>query len=225
MSGAQEAVSPDLSLSAGRNAPKYEFRFTLDREGVHRGEVRLVEEDGLALDNRLYFAVSVDQQIPLAIVKARRGEVPQGRRRLLPGTSVRSRRRGRRRVPDHDTDTRIARHGRHFQPGRGFLCQSASAGAARRRRRAARLCPLRRPRLFWVCGQSVQPDAYNAMNVLAQGQLLPAPLVALRQPSPGGVKALAGPWVSLDKDRPGALAADGTGIALPVLCSSTSTFP
>ena len=91
--GTREAVSPDLSLPPGGTL-KYEFRFTLDREGVHRGEVRLVEEDGSALDNRLYFAVSVDQQIPLAIVKARRGEVPQAddafylERAFAPGGSV-----------------------------------------------------------------------------------------------------------------------------------------
>ena len=38
--------------------------------GVHRGEVRLVEDEA-SLDNRLYFAVTLDQQIPLAIVKPR----------------------------------------------------------------------------------------------------------------------------------------------------------
>ena len=90
---AREAVSPDLSLPPGGTL-KYEFRFTLDREGVHRGEVRLVEEDGSALDNRLYFAVTVDQQIPVAIVKPRRDEVPQAddafylERALAPGGSV-----------------------------------------------------------------------------------------------------------------------------------------
>ena len=54
--------------------------------------------------------------------------------------------------------------------------------------------------VVWVCGQSVQPDAYNAMNALAQGQLLPAPLEALRQPPPGGVES----WRLgfLDKDSP-----------------------
>ena len=43
--------------------------------------------------------------------------------------------------------------------------------------------------VVWVCGQNVQPAAYNAMNALAQGLLLPAPLEDLRQPLPGGVEA------------------------------------
>ena len=91
--GAREAVSPTLSLPAGGSL-KYDFRFTLDREGVHRGEVRLVEDDGSALDNHLYFAVTVDQQVPLAIVKSRATRYPQAddsfylERALAPGGSV-----------------------------------------------------------------------------------------------------------------------------------------
>ena len=107
--GAREAVSPDLTLPPGGTL-KYEFRFTLEREGVHRGEVRLVEEDGSALDNRLFFALSVDQQIPLAIVKARRGEVPQADDAFYLERSLRSRQLGQRSFPDHDADTRIAHH-------------------------------------------------------------------------------------------------------------------
>ena len=54
--------------------------------------------------------------------------------------------------------------------------------------------------VVWVCGQNVQPVAYNAMNALAQGHLLPAPLEDLRQPLPGGVES----WHVgfLDKDNP-----------------------
>ena len=54
--------------------------------------------------------------------------------------------------------------------------------------------------VVWVCGQNVQPLAYNAMNALAQGQLLPAPLEDLRHPLPGGVES----WhlSFLDKDDP-----------------------
>ena len=128
--GAREAVSPDLSLPPGGTL-KYDFRFTLEREGVHRGEVRLVEDDGSALDNRLLFR---GERRPADTAGDRQGTPRRGaagRRRLLPGASVRSRRLGRRGVPDHDTDARIARHGRPFQPGRGFLCQSARAALRR----------------------------------------------------------------------------------------------
>ena len=90
--GTREAISPTLSLPPG-GMVKHEFRFVLDRAGVHRGEVRLAEDDGSALDNRLYFAVTVDQQVPVAIVKPRQDEVPQAddgfylERALVPGAS------------------------------------------------------------------------------------------------------------------------------------------
>ena len=41
-------------------------------------------------------------------------------------------------------------------------------------------------RVVWICGDNVQPDAYNAMNQQAGGQLLPAALVDVRTPEPQG---------------------------------------
>jgi len=39
--------------------------------------------------------------------------------------------------------------------------------------------------LVWVCGDNVDPEAYNQMNELADGQLLPAPLLDVRVPLAG----------------------------------------
>ena len=36
--------------------------------------------------------------------------------------------------------------------------------------------------VVWICGDNVQPEAYNLMNQQARGQLLPAPLVDVRTP-------------------------------------------
>ncbi len=195
--GAREAVSPDLSLPPGGTL-RYEFRFTLDREGVHRGEVRLVEEDGLALDNRLYFAMSVDQQIPLAIVKARRGEVPQAddafylERAFAPGGAVGGAFRTTLLTRESLTTDDISSQAVVFCVNLPALAPPAAEKLLAYARSGGHV--------VWVCGQSVQPDAYNAMNALAQGQLLPAPLEALRQPLPGGVES----WRLgfLDKDSP-----------------------
>ncbi len=54
--------------------------------------------------------------------------------------------------------------------------------------------------IVWICGRNVHPADYNAMNALAQGELLPAMLEELRQPLPGGVES----WHVgfLDKDNP-----------------------
>ena len=195
--GAREAVSPDLSLPPGGTL-KYEFRFTLEREGVHRGEVRLVEEDGLALDNRLYFAVSVDQQIPMAIVKAHRGEVPQAddafylERAFAPGGSAGGAFRTTTLTPDSLATDDLSTQAVVFCVNLPALAPPAAEKLLAYARSGGHV--------VWVCGQNVQPDAYNAMNALAQGQLLPAPLEALRQPLPGGVES----WRLgfLDKDSP-----------------------
>jgi len=195
--GAREAVSPDLSLPPGGTL-KYEFRFTLEREGVHRGEVRLVEEDGSALDNHLYFALSVDQQIPLAIVKARRGEVPQAddafylERAFAPGGSVGGAFRTTTLTPESLVTDDLSSQAVVFCVNLPALAPPAAEKLLAYARAGGHV--------VWVCGLNVQPDAYNAMNALAQGQLLPAPLEALRQPLPGGVES----WHLgfLDKDSP-----------------------
>jgi hypothetical protein len=195
--GAQEAVSPTLSLPPGGTL-KYEFRFTLDREGVHRGEVKLAEEDGSALDNRLFFAVSVDQQIPVAIVKARRGEVPQAddafylERALAPGGSVGGAFRTTTLTPESLATDDLSSQAVVFCVNLPALSPPAAEKLLAYARSGGHV--------VWICGQSVQPVAYNAMNALAQGQLLPAPLEELRQPLPGGVES----WHIgfLDKDDP-----------------------
>ncbi len=195
--GAREAVSPDLTLPPGGTL-KYEFRFTLEREGVHRGEVRLVEEDGSALDNRLFFALSVDQQIPLAIVKAQRGEVPQAddafylERAFAPGSSVSGAFRTTTLTPESLITDDLSNQSVIFCVNLPALTPPAAEKLLAYARGGGHV--------VWVCGQNVQPDAYNAMNALGQGQLLPAALETLRQPLPGGVES----WRLgfLDKDNP-----------------------
>ena len=154
--GAREAVSPDLSLPPGGTL-KYEFRFTLDREGVHRGEVRLVEKDGSALDNHLYFAVSVDQQIPLAIVKARRGEVPLAddafyvERAFAPDGSVGGAFRTTTLTPESLATDDLSSQAVVFCVNLPALAPPAAEKLLAYARSGGHI--------VWVCGQGVQPDA------------------------------------------------------------------
>ena len=60
--------SPELNLPPLGRA-KHEFTFTVKQGGLHRGEVRLVGEDGSKYDDRRFFTVEVDQGIPVAVVK------------------------------------------------------------------------------------------------------------------------------------------------------------
>lgn len=195
--GAREAVSSTLNLEPGGSA-KFHFQFTLKSEGVHRGEIRLVEDDGSAVDNHLYFALTVDQRIPLAIVKPRRDEVPQAddafylERALAPGGSV----GGAFRISTFTPETLVA----------GDLAGQAVVFCvnlpALPPQAVEKLLSYARSggHVVWVCGRNVQPLAYNAMNALAQGQLLPAPIEELRQPLPGGVESWR--FGFLDKDYP-----------------------
>ncbi len=94
--GVSQASSPELNLPPlGR--VKHEFTFTVKQGGLHRGEVRLVGEDGSKYDDRRFFTVEVDQDIPVAVVKARRHEIPYLddayylERALRPGRAERGR--------------------------------------------------------------------------------------------------------------------------------------
>lgn len=128
--GVTESVSPTLHLSP-EGTVKHAFRFTLDRAGVHQGEVRLVEEDGCYLDNRLYFTVTLDQQIPVAIVKPRLDEVPLADDAFYLESAPGPCRLDRRGIPDRDPDPRIARQREPFRLRRRLLRQPSGRGAGR----------------------------------------------------------------------------------------------
>ncbi len=182
----RQAVSPTLNIAPGATV-KHDFRFTFDRAGTHRGLVRLIEDDGSPMDNRLYFAVTVDQQIPLAIVKPRLDLVPEAddafylERALAPAGSAGGAFRVTTLTPESFATTKLT----------GLVvifCVNVPA-----------LPPLAAEKLWeyvkdgghlvWICGHNVEPAAYNAMNALAQGQLLPVSLDELRQPLPGGIES------------------------------------
>jgi len=73
--GAKVASSPAISIPAGGRL-QHDFLFAFERGGLRRGEVRLLGVDGSAYDDRRFFAVEVDQGIPVAVVKPGRHEIP-----------------------------------------------------------------------------------------------------------------------------------------------------
>jgi hypothetical protein len=182
----REAVSPTLSLSPGGTV-KHTFSFTVDQPGVHHGEIRLAEEDGCSLDNRLYFAVTLDQQIPVAIVKPRLDEPSVAddafylERALAPANSIGGAFRIATLIPDAFTAAGLSSYAVIFCVNLPAL----SPPAAEKLREYAH----DGGHIVWVCGRNVHPADYNAMNALAQGELLPAMLEELRQPLPGGVES------------------------------------
>jgi hypothetical protein len=197
LDGLTESVSPTLSLPP-EGSVKQAFRFAIEQPGVHRGEIRLAEDDGCALDNRLYFTVALDQQVPVAIVKPRLDEVPLAddafylERALAPTGSTGGAFKVTTLTPESLARESLSGFAAIFCVN---LPAMAPAGAKRLREYAHD-----GGHVVWICGRNVQPLAYNAMNLMADRELLPATIEDLRQPLPGGVES----WHVgfLDKDFP-----------------------
>ena len=66
---------PPIGRRRSGGTTRHEFTFTFQTGGMHRGEVRLVGEDGSKLDDRRYFTMDVDQGIPVAVVKPQQHEI------------------------------------------------------------------------------------------------------------------------------------------------------
>jgi hypothetical protein len=177
--GAKEATSPDLSVPQdGRTS--YSFRFTLQSGGSHRGEVRLVGEDGSKYDNRRFFAVAVDQGIPVAVVTPKRHDIAALddtyylQQALAPstagGSAVRS--------TVLEAKDLLAEPLSNFAVVYCVNLPAPDADVAQRLRKYVD----GGGNLVWICGDNVVPEAYNQMNQQAQGELLPASLVEVRTP-------------------------------------------
>ncbi len=196
--GSKEASSPALSIVAGRRVA-HQFEFVLRRGGLHKGEVRLVGEDGLRLDDRRFFAMEVDQDIPVAVVKARRHEIPYLEdafyleRALSPAQEESWAIRTTALVADDLLREPLADY-------RVVYCVNLPALGAEAARRLADYVDAG-GNVVWVCGDNVDPDAYNQMNQQVDGRLLPATLLDVRAPGPEGQRDS---WqiTYLDKEHP-----------------------
>jgi hypothetical protein len=196
LDGRKEQVSPTLNLSPGASL-RQEFRFTLDRPGLHQGEVRLAEEDGCPLDNRLFFTVTADEQISVAVVTTRRNPVAYAddsfylERVLAPTGASGWAIRPQVLTADALATEPLAGHAVVFCVN---LPAPEPAVADRLREYVER-----GGHLFWICGENVRPEDYNRMNERAEGTLLPAKLAALRAATPA-----KGSWkiAALDRDHP-----------------------
>lgn len=182
LDGAKEQDSPELSIAPEGRA-RHEFTFQFQRGGLHRGEVRLVGEDGSKFDDRRFFAIEVDQGIPVAIVKPKRHEIPYledtfyVEQALAPGNSgdwaVRA-----------SIFTASELVGQSLDKYKVVYCVNLPAPDAETAERL-RAYVAEGGNLVWICGDNVLPDAYNQMNQAARAQLLPAPLLGVRTPEPG----------------------------------------
>jgi hypothetical protein len=179
--GNKESSSPEVKVLPQGQA-KQEFVFTCQRGGLHRGEVRLVGEDGSKYDDRRFFTVEIDQGIPVAIVRAKRQEIA-----YLDDTYYLERALAPSRGGGAAIQTTMLAAGdlmsESLDKYKVIFCvnlPAPNADAAERLRAYA----ARGGCVVWVCGDNVDADAYNQMNQQAHGQLLPATLAGIRTPGP-----------------------------------------
>lgn len=178
---AEEATSPILNLAPeGRATHAFLFRF--QRGGLHRGEVRLVGDDGSKLDDRRYFTMEVDQGVPVAVVGPQRHEIPylddtfyvtQALSPAQGGWALKV--------------STLAAKDLTLEPLQAYAVVYCVNLPALDRDAAERLRQYVEGggHVVWICGDRVQPEAYNLMNQEAQFSLLPAPLLDVRTAGSG----------------------------------------
>lgn len=175
--GAKEASSPVLSIPPdGRT--KYEFTFAFKRGGLHRGEVRLVGEDGSKFDDRRFFTMEVNQGIPVAIVQQERHEIAYLDDTYYVQRALSPAKTGAWAI----TPTALLAGDLAAEPLNHFTviyCVNLKAPEPAIAERL-RTYVAGGGNLVWICGENVLPEAYNRMNEQAQKQLLPAPLLDVR---------------------------------------------
>ena len=180
--GNKESSSPELDLPPGGRV-KHDFVFSFKSGGLHRGEVRLAGEDGSKYDDRRFFAQEVDQNIAVAVVKAKRHEIPylddafylenalsagQGEGWAIRAATL---------LAGDLANEPLANY-------KVLFCVNLPAPDADIARRL-RDYVAQGGNLVWIAGDNVSVEAYNQMNEQVGDQLLPAPLVDVRTPAAG----------------------------------------
>ncbi|OHB82049.1 MAG: hypothetical protein A2V98_25820, partial [Planctomycetes bacterium RBG_16_64_12] len=181
--GAQEYSSPVLNLSP-EGRLKHDFQFTFKRGGLHRGEVRLVGDDGSKLDDRRFFTMEVDQGIPVAVVKPERHEIAYLDDSFYVEQALAPARAGgwAIRTSSLTAGELLSEPLANYTVIYCVNLPAPDVDTAERLRTYVE----HGGNLVWISGDNVQPEAYNRMNEDARGQLLPAPLLEVRTPQPGG---------------------------------------
>lgn len=185
VNGAKQASSRVVNIPPGARLryDEADFQFTCSRGGLHRGEVRLAGKDGSPLDDRRFFTIRVDQGIPVAVVKPKRHEIPYLEdtfyleQALAPGKSADWALRTTMLTADDLPSEQLSQY-------KVVFCVNLPAPADDTAQRLRNYVE-GGGNLVWVCGDNVDPDAYNRLDRQAEGRLLPAPLLDLRQPQAG----------------------------------------
>ncbi|MDZ7616790.1 MAG: BatA and WFA domain-containing protein [Patescibacteria group bacterium] len=196
--GTQEAASPAIKLAPGAQET-HEFVFTPRRGGLFRGEARLVGDQGSPMDDRFFFTIQVDRGIPVAVIKPRRHEITYLDDAFYLTRALRPIRSGEWAISLTEL-TAADLPSEPLNAYKAVFCVNLPAPTDEAARRLADYAATG-GNLFWLCGDNVEPDAYNRANTLVDGRLLPAPIRDIRAPGPEDNRD-AWQVASLDSEHP-----------------------
>ncbi|MBU4399112.1 MAG: BatA domain-containing protein [Planctomycetes bacterium] len=175
--GVKQASSPQLNVPPGGRV-KHGFTFSLQRAGLHRGEVSLIGEDGSRYDDRRFFAIDLGRGVPVAVVEARRHEIPylDDAYYLEQALAL-----GMAGAGGFNVSTLLIGDltGEPLEKYKVLYCVNLPALDAEAAERLGAYVA-GGGNLVWICGDNVETEAYNRMNQLSGGRLLPAPLADVR---------------------------------------------
>ena len=177
--GVKQYVGPDIKLEPNGES-LHPFTIIFDRGGLHKGEVRLDGTDGCPQDDKLYFAMEVDQGIPVALVKPMSHEIPfleetfYIERALSTGTGSVSPIRLTTLLKDELLSEPL-------QSYSAVICVNLPAPELDA---AVRLVEYveKGGNLIWTSGDNIVAEDYNQLNAELGEKLIPLPLKPIQTP-------------------------------------------
>ncbi|MGM0486119.1 MAG: hypothetical protein ACQESR_05085, partial [Planctomycetota bacterium] len=170
--------SPTLRIEPAQKKTQT-FQVSLSGKKIHRGDVRLEGEDACPADDRLYFAANTDPAIPVAIVKPADHEIRNLDQAYYLERALES-------LGDEQGAVRVQTLTPNVVPDKSLskfvivfcvnlpppdlnvaqqLADYASSGG----------------NLIWICGDNVDPIAYDSLNKECHERLVPIRLVRFRE--------------------------------------------
>lgn len=179
VNGIKQYSSTDIKLDP-EGQEGHPFTIIFDRGGLHKGEVRLAGNDGNPLDDKLYFAMEVDQGIPVALIKPMRHEIPFLEETYYIEKALQTGAGGVSPI----RLTSINKEDLLTEPLQNYAVVIAVNLPAPDQDTAERLVQYieRGGHLIWTCGDNVFAEDYNRLNDEMNGKLLPLPILSQQSP-------------------------------------------
>jgi hypothetical protein len=180
VNGIKQYSSEDIKIPP-EGQQNHTFTVIFDRGGLHKGEVRLAGTDGNPLDDKLFFAMEVDQGIPVALIRPKKHEIPFLEETFYLEKALQTGSTG------GVSPIRLTVFNKEdllTEPLQNYAVVIAVDIPVPEHDAAERLVQYveRGGNLIWTCGDNIYADEYNQRNDEFGGKLLPAPILQMQAP-------------------------------------------